>query len=223
VTPTEALRDHKGLVFLHVGRWMRRHPSLRSYREDLIQDGIEGLLQAATTYKPGKGVAFSTWAYNYIFDATRAGASKYVGLTSRASSSQTGVNMVVARANWRPDRLATDPDGVPLTPDALVGAARTPEDLAAAAELAGRFHRYLTHLRRELSPRDLDIYTQYIAMDRTTKDTPASQGNRRLAEPGSLPVLAAKYGISKQRVEQIVRAVEARVRKWGAGIKAEAA
>lgn len=62
------VRDNTGLVAALVSRTLRLFPRLPSGydREDLHSLGYLGLLRAAQTYDPGRGVAFSTYAYRCI-------------------------------------------------------------------------------------------------------------------------------------------------------------
>lgn len=62
------VQENFGLVGSLVSRTMRLFPRLPSGydREDLHSIGNVGLLRAAQTYDPGRGVAFSTYAYKCI-------------------------------------------------------------------------------------------------------------------------------------------------------------
>jgi RNA polymerase sigma factor (sigma-70 family) len=69
------VRENTGLVGALVSRTLRLFPRLPSGydREDLQSLGYMGLLRAAKTFDPGRGVAFSTYAYRCI-ETTIAGA-----------------------------------------------------------------------------------------------------------------------------------------------------
>lgn len=71
------VRENAGLVGALVSRTLRLFPRLPpAYdREDLQSLGYLGLLQAAKSFDPGRGVAFSTYAYRCI-ETTIAGALK---------------------------------------------------------------------------------------------------------------------------------------------------
>jgi RNA polymerase sigma factor (sigma-70 family) len=62
------VQENSGLVSALVGRTMRLYPRLPSGydRDDLYSLGNLGLLNAARTYNPERGVAFSTYAYTCI-------------------------------------------------------------------------------------------------------------------------------------------------------------
>jgi RNA polymerase sigma factor for flagellar operon FliA len=62
------VRDNVGLVHSLVGRALRLYPRLPNCleREDLQSIGNWALLKAAHTYDPGRGAAFSTYAYQCI-------------------------------------------------------------------------------------------------------------------------------------------------------------
>jgi len=62
------VHENAGLVGSLVSRTLRLFPRLPSGydREDLQSIGNVGLLRAAQTYDPGRGVAFSTYAYRCI-------------------------------------------------------------------------------------------------------------------------------------------------------------
>jgi RNA polymerase sigma factor (sigma-70 family) len=67
------VRENEGLVTSLVARTMRLFPKLPSGydREDLESIGYMGLVRAAQGYDPGRGVAFSTYAYHCIDNAIR--------------------------------------------------------------------------------------------------------------------------------------------------------
>src|SRR5436853_6272841 len=69
------VRENAGLVGALVSRTLRLFPRLPSgyEREDLQSLGYMGLLRAAQTFDPERGVAFSTYAYRCI-ETTIAGA-----------------------------------------------------------------------------------------------------------------------------------------------------
>jgi len=71
------VHENTGLVSALVGRTLRLFPRLPSSydREDLHSLGLVGLLRAAQTYDPERGVAFSTYAYRCI-EYSIAGALK---------------------------------------------------------------------------------------------------------------------------------------------------
>src|SRR5438105_4585712 len=64
----EIVQQNSGLIALLVGRTLRRCPRLPSVYDydDLYSLGNIGLLSAARTYDPERGVAFSTYAYRCI-------------------------------------------------------------------------------------------------------------------------------------------------------------
>ena len=69
------VRENTGLVGALVSRTLRLYPRLPSgyEREDLQSLGYMGLIRAAKTFDPERGVAFSTYAYRCI-ETTIAGA-----------------------------------------------------------------------------------------------------------------------------------------------------
>jgi RNA polymerase sigma factor (sigma-70 family) len=71
------VRENTGLVGMLVNRTLRLFPRLPTGydREDLQSLGYLGLLRAAKTFDPGRGVAFSTYAYRCI-ETTISGALK---------------------------------------------------------------------------------------------------------------------------------------------------
>lgn len=71
------VRENTGLVGALVSRTLRLFPRLPTgYDRDDVQSlGYLGLLRAAQTFDPGRGVAFSTYAYRCI-ETTIAGALK---------------------------------------------------------------------------------------------------------------------------------------------------
>jgi RNA polymerase sporulation-specific sigma factor len=77
------VEQHAGLVRALVGKTLRLYPRLPGVleREDLEVHGKIGLVYAARTYDPSRGVAFSTYAYRCI-------QNQIVGALDRARNNQ---------------------------------------------------------------------------------------------------------------------------------------
>jgi RNA polymerase sigma factor FliA len=75
VTPEQLIQQSQRLVFSIANKIHSRMPSYVSI-EDVVSYGQLGLAQAARSYKPDSGVAFSTFAYYRIRGAIYDGMSK---------------------------------------------------------------------------------------------------------------------------------------------------
>lgn len=67
------LAEYYGLVF-HLAKQMHqrlRHVGVASELDDLVQDGMVGLIQAAQSYEPQAGIRFTTFAYPRIAGAIK--------------------------------------------------------------------------------------------------------------------------------------------------------
>lgn len=69
------VRANIGLVHDRAGRFKTRFPSGPEY-DDLVQEGMTGLLTAVRKYDPERGNKFSTVAYYWIAQAVARGANK---------------------------------------------------------------------------------------------------------------------------------------------------
>jgi RNA polymerase sporulation-specific sigma factor len=111
------VHENTGLVSALVGRTMRLFPRLPSSmdREDLHSLGLVGLLRAAQTYDPDRGVAFSTYAYRCI-EYSIAGALKR---ESDRNLDCISLNVLIGEEEDSPlGDLVADP-GIDLTSIAL--------------------------------------------------------------------------------------------------------
>jgi DNA-directed RNA polymerase sigma subunit (sigma70/sigma32) len=117
--------------------------------------------------------------------------------------------MPLRKEVWAADYLATDAEGEVLSPDALRGAGRTPEQIVSLKQLAGQ-------LEDRLHGRDGDIYRRRLE----TEETYAG-GVRWGGVSGAS--IGLEMNLSRERVRQIVKQVEGELRAWGAEIEKEAA
>ena len=79
--------DNKGLVFKLIGK----HSGLYE-REEMVQNAISGLVEAAKSFDRSKGVAFSTWAFPKIERAI-INPNKISNAAKRTSANEAGKSM----------------------------------------------------------------------------------------------------------------------------------
>lgn len=212
------IKQYRGMVHSIVGKRLRSAAHLRPSAEDLTQEGFLGLMVAAKKFDPSRGVKFSTYAQFWIYSYVRLGALKCHGITTGRSDGGSSKTKVL----WKPDIEATGPDGAPITSAALPSLAPSPERLVILQDLSRKLRRRLP------KGRDTDIYLTRADVDRNNRDVPLTQGcdgdpRQHPTSEGSLPYMAQQYGVSKQRIAQIITKVEAEVRAWGQEIEREAA
>lgn len=198
MTPTQAIQEYTPLVKYHVYKWTKAFPRLRARRDDLMQDGFEGLLYAVSKFNPDRG-PFNSLAFTCVRQHIRAGAARLLSLTHRNK-----------RAPIVVDHCDLDEDGNALDPDSLVGWSRNPEELVGLQEVANQF---ATRMRRR--GRNGTIYHKHISADEST-------GGRRPRDQSD-SAIAREYGLSKERIRQIIQNVEQSVKAWGGRIEAEVA
>lgn len=160
-------------------------------RDDAVQDGVVALMKATENFDPSKGVSFATYAYHVINRRLRRLSEQ------RSIMSGMGQQCVVRgrpeteearQLALRPTISLNAPSGSGLDNDSderidfLRSDLPDPEKTYADAELAHHARRLLA----KLSPRNADIM------------------RRRLAGESGEDV-AADYGLTKQRVQQIER------------------
>lgn len=218
MTPEIAVKQYLPLVRKIVWSAVQRFPHVSHLREDLIQDGLIGLVVAARKFDPTRGVKFITYAHYWIFAYVRAGALQGFGQTSGRHN-----NGHVIRAAWAKDPAAIDEDGAALSPDTTASSSR-PDHLIELKDLSEKMFRAAQ--KASLSKRDLDIFLTRTSVDRTYDGGAMTRGGQvdkeERAQDG-FPALGAKYGITKQAASLIEKKVSAAVRAWGEEILKEAA
>lgn len=202
MTPDEAVKQFKPLVYFHVGKWLKRHPRLKNQKDDLVQDGFVGLMKAYKCFDPAKGKFFAH-AWNHVSFAVRVGVTKIIGMTSRPTHYKPLRTEV-----WKNDYSAVDAEGVPVSPASLRGNGRTPEEIVMLQELADG-------LSRRLRGRDGDIYRKRLEAE----DTYAGG----ILRGTSAASIGEEYGLSRERVRQITKGIDESLRAWGERILKEAA
>ncbi len=208
-TPEEALTKYAGLVKMFVRKWTCNHRTLRDHREDLIQDGNEGLLRALKTYDPTRG-SFSTYAHYWVSIYVKKGAARTVGLTSRPSAGKAG-----GQAAFRTDHTETDAEGMPLTSETVASSEPSPEQAVINRDLAKK-------LSRRLRGRDGDIYARRLQAEESYGGG-LFRGKRGDLAHNSGAAIGADLGLSRERVRQIIQEQEELVRSWGRRVEREAA
>jgi RNA polymerase sigma factor (sigma-70 family) len=68
-------------------RWVRRNPGLRGHEDDLVQEGILGLHEAARRFQPERGHQFSTYGWYWAQHRVRRAAMRL--LQGRPASGAT--------------------------------------------------------------------------------------------------------------------------------------
>lgn len=216
----EDVRQYRGLVLSIVKKRLRNAKHLRPVADDLIQEGYLGLMHAATKFDDTRDTKFATYAGFWVYEFVRREALNLhqTLTTGRYSSGHLKTNDL-----WKPDRVATDLKGNDITPASLPAATPSPERQVILKDLAEKL------AQRVPKGRNGQIYLERANVDRNTNDVPLTQGRQagaskgEAAGEGSLPHIAEKFGLTRERVRQISNEVEADVRAWGAEVAKEAA
>lgn len=203
---------------------------------DLVQEGSVGLVTAVQRWDPERGARFATyaayWIRAYILrfvltnyrlvhtGNTRAGRRLFFQLereraklrlmgvdpTVQALAARIGVEekdvREVSRALDAPelsfDAPARGEEGRTLSESVADDEDSSPEDLAASKELRARLAGIAARFRATLKDdRERALWDEHLLSD----------------EPASLSDLGARYGVSKQRMGQVVTAMKARFRE----------
>lgn len=207
-----------GLVVGAAASWRRSGVAF----EDLVQDGFVGLLEAVERFDPDKGYRLSTYAVYWIRRRIRAGARGALPIrVPENAASQAGEvarareelrrhlgrspsdEDVADRLGWNTRRITTAGQALPRITSINTG--DRPEDLSndddsvAEAVLQVLEHERLARLVRCLSDREQRVLTGRYGLGG--------------GEPERFRLLARELGVSEERVRQIQRRAEARLRR----------
>ena len=201
---------------------------------DLVQEGSVGLVTAVNRWDPERGARFATyaayWIRAYILrfvltnyrlvhtGNTRAGRRLFFQLerersklrlmgidpTVQALAARIGVEekdvREVSRALDAPEMSFDAPvreDGRSLSESLSDEEEGSPEDLAASQEIRGRLTGIASRFRATLKDdRERALWDEHLLAD----------------EPASLSDLGARFGVSKQRMGQVVNTMKTRFR-----------
>lgn len=158
-------------------------------REELVAEGIVGLIRAAERFDLTRGVRFSTYAQWWILNAVTRAATRLgsvVELPPRACRDGRSLTMALPQ------------DEAPEGLDALASQEPTPEERMMAASGAAKLHRVLVDAMAELGEVEREIVV----------------ARNLRAEPATVEDLASGLGISRDRLRQIERRAMTRL-KYG--------
>lgn len=173
---------------------VRAQPRLMSYLEDLRQAGTEGLMRAVQKFDPSRKVLFYTYAFPWIQVTIREAGRKYLNVTrAAASGGQAGRKAQFDQRVDDFDVYADTRGGADAGTEDTVDAARMWPQALAEIQLFGA------------SERDAAMYLRVVF------------GGEQLSRVGE------SYGVTRQRVKQIVDKTEAAFGAWAADIRQEAA
>jgi RNA polymerase sigma factor (sigma-70 family) len=173
-----------GLVYLVVkARYPRRHPA----REDAVQLGVLGLIDAVCEHRPERG-EFSTLAYACIVNRLRADRGRHDTIRrpgwifGRSDKAQA-----MRRSCGRTRRLTAD------VVAQLVSGEDDPADVAETRDAADRLHSVLPQLK----PRTQSILTMW-------------------GGGSTLDQIGQRFGVTGERARQVIEAGLTRLR-WHMG------
>ncbi|MER9768943.1 sigma-70 family RNA polymerase sigma factor [Mesorhizobium sp. M0189] len=197
-------RDHKAVPAMQkivgayrplVIRLALRFRRFQLPMDDMVQEGMLGLVTALKRFDPDLGNRFSTFARWYVIAALQ----DYV-LTNFSSVKGQRTKEAKARL-FRGGRLPdlsldapiSSDGGVETWADRLVDEAASPEEVAERVIDGERQHKIIKRAMRKLSPRSRKVIEARLMLD----------------EPRTLDDLGQEYGVSKERIRQIeARALE---------------
>lgn len=206
------IKKYRGMVVRAVLDRLKKNPRLVPFKEDLIQEGMLGLVEAAGKFDPSVGVKFNTYAWYHIFKNVRAGA---LGCTGIATGRRANGNRPPSEL-WQEDYKATNSDGEPLDPDEIIGRSGRQAETAETRQLISKLKNFLRRKNVAGTPRTkhhAQIYWARIMSDRSTCPD----------ENDSLIEIGKRFGMSKQGIAWAFEKVDRQVKEWGAELLAEAA
>ncbi|MDJ0950981.1 MAG: sigma-70 family RNA polymerase sigma factor [Alphaproteobacteria bacterium] len=178
----ELANSHLRLVASVAGKYRR----FGLPRNDLMQEGVVGLMQAASRFDPDQGVRFATYAIWWIQASIRAFVARNTSIV------HNGSRLNVSRlANERgPDQsldAPTSADSDMSLEDMLVDDGPTPEETAIEINDRTAWAAWMAEALQTLTEREQRIIRARHLREKST----------------TLAELGEEFGISKERVRQI--------------------
>lgn len=167
---------------------------------ELVQEGTIGLMQAVARFDPGRGVRFASYATFWI----RAHVLKHVMDSARLvrvgrsrADRRNFFRGEVPPAELSLDLVRGDGEGARLRDDVADERCASPDRALERAQLASLLARQVRTLAGLLAPREAAILRERLLAE----------------ELRPLEELAARFAVSRERVRQIERSLEARLRR----------
>ena len=193
------LRSHARLVYSQAARWTDNP----SHREDLVAEGMIGLMRAADDFDLGKDVRFSTYAAWWVMNGVSAAVVRIrsvIDIPVRTYLEATGGrnegSETVASAQQVIQGIVTLDVGDALD-GSFVSDALTPEESAALRSEAAEQRRRLDEALDSMDPDDA------LVIRRLRLDDPTI----------SVGEFSLQYGMSRDRVRQVEKRALLRLRK----------
>ena len=192
------IRSHARQVYAQAARWTDNP----SHREDLVAEGMIGLMRAADNFDLAQGVRFSTYASWWVLNGVSAALVRiktvidipvrtYLDASGGRLGSEDQEIAQMAIQGAVELGFGGEVDG------GLVSSDLTPDEVAALRSDEDEQRRMLEAALAQLDPRDAEVIRRLNLND----------------PPDSAEVLAREYGMSRDRVRQIEKRALLRLRK----------
>ena len=203
------LRSHARLVYAQAARWSDNP----SHREDLVAEGMIGLMRAADNFDLAQEVRFSTYAAWWVLNGISAAMVRIktvIDIPVRTYLDASGGRLSAADADIAQVAMQSTVDlgTAGDTLSAMACSSLTPEELAAQESETEERRRMLDAALAEMEPRDAEIIRRLKLTD----------------PPERLDDLARDYHMTRDRVRQLEGRAMQRLRRrllaGGFGIEA---
>ncbi len=168
----------------------RKYNSRREIHEDLVAEGMVGLIHAADRFELSKNVRFSTYAHWWVLNSVRAASARLHSIVDIPN----GARPDDATRSETSLRFSTDIEsetGVELECEDP-----TPEEQAIAESEVIQIRKIISEAIQELGSVEQDIVI-----------------SRNLqSDPDSLDILAKRHGLAREKLRQIERRAMARLK-----------
>ncbi len=197
------LRSHARQVYAQVQRWSRDPAET----EDLVAEGMIGLMRAADQFDMSQDVRFSTYAHWWVMTSVATALARMRSLVDMPA--RTYLDARMGRLTG-PDRdrvlqamgghvsldALTFEDGAARMGDQLCSPEMTPEEQVAARSSEARMRDVLAGALAKLAPEDRAIVER----------------RKLAAQPEPIERIASELGISRDRARMVERRALARLK-----------
>ena len=200
--PDIKVEDHYGLVHKFARGYSRRMKT-DMHTEDLVQEGMIGVMRAAELFDPSQGFKFGTYAAYWIRHMMTRYLEKNIVMVRTGSIEDTRIRLLSGQLEAMVYSL-DDPMNGDIENDSfkdhLVDKEPLPDEVIEKEEMRAAIRKIVDSIME--TPRDADIISSRLMAEK----------------PQTLEVVSSRHGVSKQaigqREEKLIRKIKPALLKF---------